>query len=87
MLYGPNGGQANHARFQVAEFDRLYELQNRLPNGPERLAATTYTHDEEAWRIWRDEIGLPPERIQLVVESVRQPPGRRRSPCPCRATR
>jgi alanyl-tRNA synthetase len=29
----------------------------------ERLAATTYTHDEEAWAIWRDEIGLPPERM------------------------
>ena len=29
----------------------------------ERLAATTYTDDEEAWAIWRDEIGLPPERM------------------------
>ena len=29
----------------------------------ERLAATTYTHDEVAWVIWRDEIGLPPERM------------------------
>ena len=26
----------------------------------ERLAATTYTDDEVAWDIWRDEIGLPP---------------------------
>ncbi len=38
MLYGPNGGQANHARFQVAEFDRLYEQAKRLPHGPERNA-------------------------------------------------
>ncbi len=30
---------------------------------PERLAATTYTHDEVAWNIWRDEIGLPAERM------------------------
>ena len=29
----------------------------------DRLAATTYTHDEESWAIWRDEIGLPPERM------------------------
>jgi ABC-type transport system substrate-binding protein len=38
MLYGPNGGQANHARFSVPEFDRLYEQAKRLPNGPERNA-------------------------------------------------
>ncbi|MFL5680855.1 MAG: alanine--tRNA ligase [Chloroflexota bacterium] len=29
----------------------------------ERLAATTYTYDDVAWNIWRDEIGLPPERM------------------------
>ena len=29
----------------------------------ERLAATTYTDDEVAWASWRDEIGLPPERM------------------------
>ena len=29
----------------------------------ERIAATTYTDDEEARRIWTDEIGLPPERM------------------------
>jgi ABC-type transport system substrate-binding protein len=38
MLYGPNGGQANHARFSVPEFDRLYERAKRLPDGPERNA-------------------------------------------------
>jgi alanyl-tRNA synthetase len=30
---------------------------------PERIAATTYTDDEEARRIWRDEIGLPADRM------------------------
>jgi alanyl-tRNA synthetase len=29
----------------------------------ERLAATTYSDDEVSWAIWRDEIGLPPERM------------------------
>ena len=29
----------------------------------ERLAATTYTDDEVARKIWREEIGLPPERM------------------------
>ena len=38
MLYGPNGGQANHSRFNVAEFDRLYERSKQLPHGPERDA-------------------------------------------------
>ena len=29
----------------------------------DRLAATTYHDDEVAWNVWRDEIGLPPERM------------------------
>ncbi len=29
----------------------------------DRLAATVYTDDDEAYNVWRDEIGLPPERI------------------------
>jgi alanyl-tRNA synthetase len=29
----------------------------------DRLAATTYTDDDEAYRIWTEEIGLPPQRI------------------------
>jgi ABC-type transport system substrate-binding protein len=38
MLYGPNSGQANHSRFNLAEFDRLYEQARRLPDGAERNA-------------------------------------------------
>jgi alanyl-tRNA synthetase len=30
----------------------------------ERLAATVYTHDDEAYRVWTDEIGLPSDRVQ-----------------------
>ncbi|MEO5884847.1 MAG: alanine--tRNA ligase [Candidatus Limnocylindrales bacterium] len=29
----------------------------------DRLAATTYTTDDVAYAVWRDEIGLPPERL------------------------
>jgi alanyl-tRNA synthetase len=29
----------------------------------ERLAATTYTTDDVAFEVWKDEIGLPPERL------------------------
>src|SRR4051794_1966814 len=29
----------------------------------ERLGATTYTYDEEAWDIWRNEMGMPEERM------------------------
>ncbi len=29
----------------------------------ERLGATVYTDDDEAYQIWRNDIGLPPERI------------------------
>jgi ABC-type transport system substrate-binding protein len=36
--YGPARGQSNHARFDLPEFNRLYEQQRSLPNGPERAA-------------------------------------------------
>jgi ABC-type transport system substrate-binding protein len=39
--YGPNKGQANHARFDLPAFNRLYETQHTMPDGPERLAAMT----------------------------------------------
>jgi ABC-type transport system substrate-binding protein len=34
--YGPNKGQANHARFDLPAFNRLYALQRTLPDGAER---------------------------------------------------
>ncbi|WKB51153.1 ABC transporter substrate-binding protein [Eleftheria terrae] len=36
--YGPNKGAGNHARFDLPAFNRLYERQQVLPDGPERLA-------------------------------------------------
>ena len=38
MLYGPNAGQANHARFKLSEFDRLFERARGIPPGLERTA-------------------------------------------------
>lgn len=38
MLYGPNKGQANHARFDDPRFNKLYEKARTLPPGDERLA-------------------------------------------------
>lgn len=39
LAYGPNSGQSNDARFQLPAYDRAYEAQRALPDGPERLAA------------------------------------------------
>jgi ABC-type transport system substrate-binding protein len=36
--HGPDKGQANHARFDLPEYNRLFDLQRGLPDGPERLA-------------------------------------------------
>jgi ABC-type transport system substrate-binding protein len=36
---GPEKGQANHARFDHAEYNRLFLRQRSLPDGPERLQA------------------------------------------------
>jgi ABC-type transport system substrate-binding protein len=38
IAYGPNAGEANDPRFALPEFDRLYERQLVLPDGPEREA-------------------------------------------------
>ncbi|MFY9510895.1 MAG: ABC transporter substrate-binding protein [Rubrivivax sp.] len=38
LAYGPNADQSNDARFRLPAFDRLYEAQRVLPDGPERLA-------------------------------------------------
>jgi ABC-type transport system substrate-binding protein len=36
--YGPNRGQANHARFDLPAFNMLYEKQRSMSDGPERAA-------------------------------------------------
>jgi len=39
----------------------------RLP--PERLLATVYQEDDEAWAIWTQDIGLPPERVIRIGDN------------------
>jgi ABC-type transport system substrate-binding protein len=39
--YGPNKGGANHARFNLPSFNKLYEQQRELPDGPERMKIMT----------------------------------------------
>jgi ABC-type transport system substrate-binding protein len=36
LLYGPNTGISNDSRFKLVEYDRLYLLALKLPDGPER---------------------------------------------------
>ena len=38
LMYGPNKGQANHARFDLPAYNELYERQRVLPDGAERDA-------------------------------------------------
>jgi ABC-type transport system substrate-binding protein len=38
LLYGPNAGSQNLARFRLPEFDMLYARARLMPEGPERLA-------------------------------------------------
>ncbi|NBT10774.1 MAG: bicyclomycin resistance protein [Betaproteobacteria bacterium] len=45
IAYGPNSGDANDARFSWPAFDRLYEQQRRLPDGPQRLALMRQAKD------------------------------------------
>ena len=36
LLYGPHKGMSNFARFDLPEFNKLYEEAERLPDGPKR---------------------------------------------------
>ena len=38
IAYGPHAAEANDSRFALPAFDRLFERQRRLPDGPEREA-------------------------------------------------
>ncbi len=38
LLYGPNSGRANYARFNLPQFNRWYEQARLLPDSPQRSA-------------------------------------------------
>jgi ABC-type transport system substrate-binding protein len=61
--HSPDKGQANHARFANAEYDRLFDRQRALANGPERLEVITrmkeilvafMPYKAHVHRIWTD---------------------------------
>jgi len=61
--YGPSKGQSNYAHFELPEYDRLFDLQHRLPDGPERqramtemkkLAVAYMPYKAHVHRIWTD---------------------------------
>ncbi|CAG0993066.1 Heme-binding protein A [Burkholderiales bacterium] len=45
LLYGPNAGQENQARFRLPEYDRLHDEARRLPDGPRRTALFGRMHE------------------------------------------
>jgi ABC-type transport system substrate-binding protein len=45
IAYGPNAAESNDPRFALPAFDRLYEQQLRLPDGPERDAVMRQAKD------------------------------------------
>jgi ABC-type transport system substrate-binding protein len=45
IAYGPNASEANDPRFELARFDRLYERQRALPDGPQRDAVMREAKD------------------------------------------
>jgi ABC-type transport system substrate-binding protein len=77
LLYGPNAGPVNEARFKNAEFDKLYEQINSMPAGPERNAKfRRMSKIAAAWAPW-----LLSEHFTWVY--VAQPWVRSYIPHPC----
>ena len=63
LCYGPAKGQAGHARFDLPEYNKLYDLQRTLPDGPERhdvltrmkeLTVAYMPYKGHVHRIWTD---------------------------------
>jgi ABC-type transport system substrate-binding protein len=45
IAYGPNASESNDPRFELPAFDRLFEKQRALPDGPERDAVIRQAKD------------------------------------------
>jgi ABC-type transport system substrate-binding protein len=67
LLYGPNAGQENQARFKLPEFDALYDRARKLPDSSERTALfdkmTELIIAYAPWRLtehrWEDQLLQP----------------------------
>jgi ABC-type transport system substrate-binding protein len=57
LAYGPSKGQSNKSRFDLPAYNKLFELQKRLPDGPERQAAM-----DELQRIF---VAYMPQKLQV----------------------
>jgi len=79
LLYGANVGQVNYARFNLPEFNRLYEEAVRLPDSPERTRRfDRMTEIVVAYAPWR-------VRINDLEDSLAHPWVRHYVPHPMRA--
>ena len=63
LMYGPSKSQANHARFDLPEYNTLFVQQSALPDGPERakliermkrLAVAYMPYKVNGHRFWTD---------------------------------
>jgi ABC-type transport system substrate-binding protein len=55
--YGGSKGQSNKSRFDLPAYNRLFELQKRLPDGPQRQAAM-----DEAQRLF---VAYMPQKLHV----------------------
>jgi peptide/nickel transport system substrate-binding protein len=78
LLYGPNVGQENHARFSLPEFDKLYEAAYKLPDSPERTKLfDRMTELVVAYAPWRlMEHRIEDHLIQAPVQNYKPHPVR-----------
>jgi hypothetical protein len=54
LLYGPNAGQENYARFNLPEFNQLYAEARAMPDSPKRTALfSRMTELVVAYAPWR----------------------------------
>ena len=59
LLYGPNAGQENYARFNLPAFNKLYDQARAMPDSPARTALfTKMTEVVLAYAPWRMTVSL-----------------------------
>ena len=79
LLYGPNAGQENQSRFNLPEFNRLFDAARVLPDSPERTkhfdAMTELVVAYAPWRL----------TLHRLEDSVAHPWVRQHQPHPIRS--